>query len=113
MLSKNRFAHNIFKKLKFSTCTCFHQGIKYANCNYEGEIIKTYPSIASEAVCQQACKIASDCKYYLFEAERRVCKLLEDDKRKCDLVINTKETDFTKCKIPGGWELNCGVNLMS
>ena len=100
MLSKNRFAHNIFKKLKFSTCTCFHQGIKYANCNYEGEIIKTYPSITSEAVCQQACSLASDCKYYLFEVEQKVCKLLENDKRKCDLVINTKETDITKCKIP-------------
>ena len=100
MLSKNRFAHNISKELKFTTSIFFHQGIKYANCNYEGEIIKTYPSITSEAVCQQACSLASDCKYYLFEVEQKVCKLLENDKRKCDLVINNKETDFTKCKIP-------------
>ena len=34
-----------------SHCFIF-QGIKYGNCNYEGEIIKTFPSITSESVCQ-------------------------------------------------------------
>merc|ERR1712025_438679 len=48
-----------------------------------------------------ACSMASDCKYYLYEVDGKVCKLLGDDKRTCDLVINTKETDFPSCKLPG------------
>jgi len=83
---------------KPQTCS----GMKYGNCNYQGEVIKTYPSITSESVCQQACSMASDCKYYLYEVDGKVCKLLGDDKRTCDLVINTKETDFPSCKLPDG-----------
>ena len=48
---------------------------------------------------QLTCDHASDCHYYLYEVETRICKLLANDKRTCDLVMVDKDTDFENCKL--------------
>ena len=68
----------------------FQKGITQSSCQYNGEIIKTYPGVTTEVLCQQFCQALPDCLSYTFGKKSAECQLRTSDDKTCDQVIVEK-----------------------
>ena len=66
------------------------QGIKRSSCQYNGEIIKTYPQVTDESLCQRFCQALPDCLSYNFGKNSAECQLRTGNDKTCDQVIVEK-----------------------
>jgi len=80
------------------------KGITQSSCQYNGEIINTYPDVTTEELCQEFCQASPDCLSYNFEKKLAECRLRKSDDKTCDQVIVEKgvtSEDANKCRAGG------------
>ena len=77
------------------------KGITQSSCQYNGEIIKTYPDVTEESLCQTFCQTLPDCLSYNFGKISAECKLRTSNDKTCDQVIVEKgvtKEDVDSCQ---------------